>query len=166
MASRLLPRLYVLGAAALPRRRERPALVRRLLIVQHLLLGDTVMLTPLIKKARQRFPEAEIVMVCPRAYVPLYSGRPYGVTALPLDPYSLADQHRAGAILEEQPVPGGMGSGGRLPRPAAPLRAAAHVAAPVLAQRGGVRQPRVHSPRRGTRRDRGDRVAQVRESSK
>jgi ADP-heptose:LPS heptosyltransferase len=93
MASRFLPRLYTLGAAALPRRRERPAAVHRLLIVQHLLLGDTIMLTPLIKKARQRFPEAEIVMVCPRAYAPIYAGRPYGVTVLPLDPRSLRD-HR------------------------------------------------------------------------
>ena len=94
MRSRLLPRLSVLGAAALPRRRARPAKVRRLLIAHHLLLGDTIMLTPLVKKARERFPDAEIVMTCPRAYAQLYAGRPYGVTALPFDPRSLAD-HRA-----------------------------------------------------------------------
>jgi ADP-heptose:LPS heptosyltransferase len=94
MGSRFLPRLYVLGAAALPRRRRRPAEVRRLLVVQHLLLGDTIMLTPLLKKARSRFPAAEIVMICPRAYAPLYAGRPYGVEALGFDPRSLAD-HRA-----------------------------------------------------------------------
>lgn len=94
MASRLLPRLYVLGAAAFPRRRQRPAAVRRLLIAHHLLLGDTIMLTPLIKKARQRFPDAEIVMTCPRAYAPIYAGRPYGVTVLPFDRRSLRD-HRA-----------------------------------------------------------------------
>jgi ADP-heptose:LPS heptosyltransferase len=63
--------------------------VRRLLIAHHLLLGDTIMLTPLIKKARQRFPDAEIVMTCPAAYAPLYAGKPYGVTVLPLDPRSL-----------------------------------------------------------------------------
>jgi len=94
MASRLLPRLYVLGAAALPRRRSRPSHVRRLLIAHHLLLGDTIMLTPLLKKARERFAAAEIVMTCPRAYAPLYAGRPYGVTAMPFDPRSLRD-HRA-----------------------------------------------------------------------
>lgn len=94
MRSRLLPRLYVLGAAALPRRRQRPAEVRRVLVVQHLLLGDTIMLTPLLKKLRERFPSAEIVMACPRAYAPLYAGRPYGVVALPFDPRSLRD-HRA-----------------------------------------------------------------------
>jgi ADP-heptose:LPS heptosyltransferase len=94
MRSRFLPRLYVLGAAALPRRRQRPAEVQRLLIAHHLLLGDTIMLTPLVKKARERFPTAEIVMTCPRAYAPIYAGRPYGLIALPFDPRSLAD-HRA-----------------------------------------------------------------------
>jgi ADP-heptose:LPS heptosyltransferase len=93
MASRLLPRLYTFGAAALPRRRQRPGAVRRVLIAHHLLLGDTIMLTPLIKKASERFPDAEIVMTCPAAYAPLYAGRPYGVTVLPFDPRSLAD-HR------------------------------------------------------------------------
>src|ERR1700741_2126070 len=94
MRSRLLPRLYVGGAAALPRRRQRPAEVRRLLIAHHLLLGDTIMLTPLIKKARERYPAAEIVMTCPRAYAPIYAGRPYGLIAAAFDPRSLAD-HRA-----------------------------------------------------------------------
>ncbi|HSU76769.1 MAG TPA: heptosyltransferase, partial [Burkholderiales bacterium] len=61
------------------RRRERPAQVRRVLIAQHLLLGDTIMLTPLLKKARVQFPDAEIVMVCPRAYASIYEKRPYGV---------------------------------------------------------------------------------------
>jgi len=65
-----------------------------MLIVQHLLLGDTIMLTPLIKKARQRYPDAEIVMTCPRAYASIYEGRPYGVRVLPFDSRSLAD-HRA-----------------------------------------------------------------------
>jgi ADP-heptose:LPS heptosyltransferase len=98
VASRGLPRLYALahGAArmAAPGPRERPAAVRRMLIVHHLLLGDTIMLTPLLKKARLRFPDAEIVMTCPRPYAPLYAGRPYGVKAMPLDARSLSD-HRA-----------------------------------------------------------------------
>ena len=62
-----------------------------MLIAQHLLLGDTIMLTPLIKKARKRFPDAEIVMACPKAYAPIYAGRPYGVTVLGFDPRSLSD---------------------------------------------------------------------------
>src|SRR5690242_439336 len=79
MPSRTWPRLYAMGAAALRwrRPRERPSEVRRLLIVQHLLLGDTVMLTPLLKKARARYPRAEIAMAVPSAYAPLYDGKPY-----------------------------------------------------------------------------------------
>lgn len=91
--SRAWPRLYVMGAAALrmATRRHRPTEVRRVLIVQHLLLGDTIMLTPLLKKARERFPQAEIVMACPRPYALIYDQRPYGVEALPFDARSLPD---------------------------------------------------------------------------
>ena len=91
--SRAWPRLYVMASAGLrlPRRRERPAEVRRLLIVQHLLLGDTIMLTPLLKKARQQFPAAEIVMACPRPYAAIYEKRPYGVEVVPFDARSLPD---------------------------------------------------------------------------
>jgi len=81
------------GAAGMAplRRRQPPTVVRRLLIAQHLLLGDTIMLTPLIKKARKRFPDAEIVVTCRKAYAPIYAGRPYGVKALGFDPRSLSD---------------------------------------------------------------------------
>jgi ADP-heptose:LPS heptosyltransferase len=94
MASRAWPKLYVM-AHAMPSLllgvRRQPRTVRRLLIAHHLLLGDTIMLTALLKKARVRFPEAEIVMTVPRAFAPLYGARPYGVKALPFDPRSLAD---------------------------------------------------------------------------
>lgn len=59
---------------------------RRILIAHHLLLGDTLMLTPLLAKLRERHPQAEIVMLAPKASVPLYQQRPYGVTVLPHDP--------------------------------------------------------------------------------
>lgn len=95
MASRFWPRLYTMGTAALHwGGRVRPSRVRRVLVVQQLLLGDTIMLTPLLKKARANFPQAEIAMAMPSAYAPLYSGKPYGVSALPFDVRSLAD-HRA-----------------------------------------------------------------------
>jgi ADP-heptose:LPS heptosyltransferase len=60
---------------------------RRILIAHHLLLGDTIMLTPLMAKCRERWPGAEIVATCPTAYAGLYAGRPYGVRALAYDPY-------------------------------------------------------------------------------
>jgi ADP-heptose:LPS heptosyltransferase len=94
VASRAWPKLYAMAHAVpslLAGGRRRPTAVRRLLIAQHLLLGDTIMLTPLLKKARARFTDAQIVMAVPRAYAPLYATRPYGVRALPFDPRSLAD---------------------------------------------------------------------------
>lgn len=67
-------------------RRAPPSELRRILIAQHLLLGDTLMLTPLLKKLRTLHPRADIAMTVPHATAPLYATRPYGVRALPFDP--------------------------------------------------------------------------------
>jgi ADP-heptose:LPS heptosyltransferase len=67
-------------------RRRPPVSPRRILIAHHLLLGDTLMLTPLLAKLRERYPAAEIVMATPAAIAPLYQHRPYGVIAVPHDP--------------------------------------------------------------------------------
>ncbi|MEO8306329.1 MAG: glycosyltransferase family 9 protein [Betaproteobacteria bacterium] len=86
------PAVFALAAARMAasaiagRRRRAPAAPRRILIAHHLLLGDTIMLTPLIAKCRARWPNAEIAMTCPIAYMSLYEGRPYGLRALPYDP--------------------------------------------------------------------------------
>jgi len=72
--------------AARAARRATPVEIRRVLLAHHLLLGDTLMLTPLIAKLRSRYPAAEIAMTVPRAIAPLYSSRPYGVRALAWDP--------------------------------------------------------------------------------
>lgn len=71
-------------------RRRRPADPKRILIAHHLLLGDTLCLAPLLAKCRAYAPHAEIVMTAPRALVPLYQGRPYGVTVLAFDPKDAA----------------------------------------------------------------------------
>ena len=97
MKSRAYSRLEILALAglrmladALPRRRRAPpATPRRILIAHHLLLGDTIMLTPLLAKCRERWPAAEIVSTCPTAYAGLYAGHPYGVHALAYDPYDV-----------------------------------------------------------------------------
>lgn len=81
--SRAVPRLFVPG-------RARPTNIRRILIAQHLLLGDTIMLAPLLKRLRLRYPDADITMLCNPAYVSLFEKKPYGVTVLPYDPRSLA----------------------------------------------------------------------------
>ncbi|HEY1998860.1 glycosyltransferase family 9 protein [Paraburkholderia sp.] len=92
--SRLSGRIRIF-ARAIPRLvlkplRRKPAAVQRILIAHHLLLGDTLLLTPLLAKLRNRYPQAEIVLACPKAIVPLYEGRPFDVTALAFDPRALA----------------------------------------------------------------------------
>lgn len=95
MASRnpsrlVLGGLLIVSAFTRLRARTRPADPRRILIAHHLLLGDTLMLTPLLARLRERYPHAEIFMTTPKALVPLYAGRPYGVHALPYDPRDAA----------------------------------------------------------------------------
>ena len=92
MASRVSSRLQTLTLAAWNSlrtmgRRESPAMPRRILIAHHLLLGDTLMLTPLLAKLRRQHPQAELVMATPKAIAPLYAKHPYGVTAIPFDPH-------------------------------------------------------------------------------
>jgi ADP-heptose:LPS heptosyltransferase len=66
--------------------RHRPDDPAHILVAHHLLLGDTIMLTPLLKKLRTSFPRADIVMTCPTAIAPLFAGQPYGVRVVPFDP--------------------------------------------------------------------------------
>jgi ADP-heptose:LPS heptosyltransferase len=105
--SRALSRPIVIGlalarmgarAATFGRRRPQEA-PRRVLIAHHLLLGDTIMLTPLIAKCRTLWPAADIAMTCPVAYAGLYAARPYGVRALPYDP---RDASTLGPVLAER----------------------------------------------------------------
>lgn len=88
--SRLPGRIRIF-ARALPRLigkpwRRRPASVQRILIAHHLLLGDTLLLTPLVAKLRAQYPQAHIALACPKAIVPLYEGQPFGVSVVPFDP--------------------------------------------------------------------------------
>ena len=59
---------------------------KRILIAHHLLLGDTLMLTPLLAKLRERYAAADIVMLMSPHYAPIYVRRPYGVRAIGWDP--------------------------------------------------------------------------------
>jgi len=91
MRGRLPSRLVVMALAiwyslaTLGRRRVVPV-PQRILIVHHLLLGDTLMLTPLLSKLRARFPKSEIVMTVRKTMLPLYQHHPYGVLACAYDP--------------------------------------------------------------------------------
>jgi len=91
MASRFSSRVRIIALAAWHSirtlgRRKAPTHPKRILIAHHLLLGDTLMLTPLLAKLRAQYPTAEIVMTTPKAIAPLYEKRPYGVRAIPYDP--------------------------------------------------------------------------------
>ena len=101
MGERSRTRALVVGHAlarrAMPRR---AAGAGRILVAHNLLLGDTIMLTPLVAKLRAAHPRAEIAMLASPAAVPLYAGRPYGVRALPFSP---ADAATTRALLREAP---------------------------------------------------------------
>jgi ADP-heptose:LPS heptosyltransferase len=71
---------------------------QRILVAHSLLLGDTIMLTPLLAKLRALHPAAEITLLAHPAFVPLYAARPYGVRALPFTPRDAATTR---ALLEE-----------------------------------------------------------------
>ena len=74
--------------------------VRRILVAHNLLLGDTLMLTPLVAKLREQHPAADMALLAAPAFVPLYAARPYGVRALPFSP-SRSETTRA--LLAEAP---------------------------------------------------------------
>jgi ADP-heptose:LPS heptosyltransferase len=91
MSQRLISRTLVISHALARRLSQRLAppaegAIRRVLIAGRLLLGDTLMLTPLLAKLRATHPQAEITLLATPAFVPLYQGRPYGVRALPYEP--------------------------------------------------------------------------------
>lgn len=94
MSGRLAGRVLVVLLALLRRYRRRSfdslRDYRRILVAHHLLLGDTMLLTPLLAKLRQRYPGAEIWMTVSPPFVSLYEGRPYGVRVLPYHPREVA----------------------------------------------------------------------------
>src|SRR3954462_5372215 len=60
----------------------RPANPRKILVLHELLLGDTLMLAPLLAALRQRYPGAEIFVTAHPAHAPLFSAKPYGAHVL------------------------------------------------------------------------------------
>lgn len=77
-------------AGALLRRAARPphppqGEVRRILLAHHLLLGDTLLLAPLLAKLAARYPQAERIVLARPAVAPLFAGRPWGWRAEPFD---------------------------------------------------------------------------------
>jgi ADP-heptose:LPS heptosyltransferase len=87
MSARTLNRLRSLARVAVGAidrvPRARPANPRRILVLHDLLLGDTLMLAPLIARLRARHAGAEIYVAARPAVLPLLSSRPYGVIPIP-----------------------------------------------------------------------------------
>jgi ADP-heptose:LPS heptosyltransferase len=73
---------------------------QRILVAHHLLLGDTIMLSPLLAKLRANHPRADIAMTVPPAFLPLYASRPWGVRALAFSP---RDSSTVRPLLDEGP---------------------------------------------------------------
>ena len=102
--SRLRARLAVLPRAMWRRarsagRRRRSADPARILVAHNLLLGDTLMLTPLLAKLRQTYPKASVFMTASPSAVGLYVNRPYGVQVLGYDP---RDPETVKGVLEQE----------------------------------------------------------------
>lgn len=90
--SRLAARLRIAprAVAGMLTTRQKPAKPRRILVAHSLLLGDVLMLAPLLAKMRACYPDAEIMMTVRPAFVPLFEKRPYGVVAVRYDPADAA----------------------------------------------------------------------------
>lgn len=100
MGERLRTRVLLVPRAIGSRFKARGAAgeVRRVLVAHNLLLGDTLMLTPLLAKLRRAFPGAEVTLLASPAFVPLYERRPYGARALAFTP---SDSSTTRALLAE-----------------------------------------------------------------
>jgi ADP-heptose:LPS heptosyltransferase len=66
--------------------KEKPLQPQSILVVAPLLIGDALLLAPLLAKLRARFPAAAIRVTMGRAAVSLFAGCPYGVEAALYDP--------------------------------------------------------------------------------
>lgn len=68
------------------RRRKPSENPKSFLIAHHLLLGDTLMLTPMLAKLRYFYPDAIIYFLASDQYVDLYEKSPYKITAIGYNP--------------------------------------------------------------------------------
>lgn len=88
--SRLPSRALTVGLAVASTlgRRARPAdsSVRRILVAHYLLLGDTILLAPLLAKLAREYPAAERLVLARPAVAALFAGRPWGFRAIAYDP--------------------------------------------------------------------------------
>ncbi len=63
----------------------------RILIAHHLLLGDTLLLAPLMKRIHEKYPKAYKYILAKPTFIPLFANKPYGFSALSFNPKSFLD---------------------------------------------------------------------------
>ena len=67
---------------------------KKILIAQSLLLGDTLLLAPLMKRIHEKYPKAHKYILAKPAFIPLFANKPYGFSALSFNPKSFLDLWR------------------------------------------------------------------------
>ena len=55
---------------------------KKILIAHDLLLGDTLLLAPLMKRIHEKYPNAQNYALAKPAFVPLFGNTPYGFKVL------------------------------------------------------------------------------------
>lgn len=61
---------------------------KKILIAHDLLLGDTLLLAPLMKRIHEKYPDAKKYVLAKPSFVPLFGNIPYGFNALSFNPKS------------------------------------------------------------------------------
>ena len=64
---------------------------KKILIAHDLLLGDTLLLAPLMKRIYEKYPEQDKYILVKHGFIPLYKSTPYGFKALSFNPKSFLD---------------------------------------------------------------------------
>ncbi len=64
---------------------------QRILIVHDLLLGDTLLLAPLMKRIHEKYPHAKKFILAKHSFMPLFKASPYSFQALPYNSRSFLD---------------------------------------------------------------------------
>jgi len=64
---------------------------KKILIAHDLLLGDTLLLTPLMKRIHEKYPHAEKFILAKPGFIPLFANTPYGFKVLSFKPNFFLD---------------------------------------------------------------------------
>ena len=64
---------------------------KKILIAHDLLLGDTLLLAPLMKRLNEKYPQAKKFILAKHSFIPLFKAMPYRFKALPYNSRSFLD---------------------------------------------------------------------------